>query len=114
MSNKLIDTLDTLAADFEAPKDKLLGELRLLVANAEDLLQTTASQAGEGAAIARARIQESLKVVKSRLHVAEAVIIEQTRYAAKATNQYVHANPWQAIGISACAGVIVGMLIKRD
>lgn len=106
--------LSTLASDMEAPRDKLLEELRLVVANAEDLLQTTANQAGEGVANARARIQENLKVVKNRLHAAEASVVQHTRHAAKATDQYVHANPWQAIGISACAGVIIGMLIKRD
>lgn len=106
--------MDTIAADLEAPREKILEELRLVVATAEDLLQATANQAGEGAAIARARIQESLKVVKGRLHTAETAVVERTRQAAKVTDQYVHANPWQSIGISACAGVIIGMLIKRQ
>lgn len=98
-----------------ASKEKLMEDLRLVVADAEELLRATANQAGEVAAAARARIQESLQVVKERLAAAEtaAAVIERTRQAAKDTDQYVHDNPWQAIGISACAGVIVGMLIAR-
>ncbi len=106
--------LNTLAADIKAPKDKLLDELRTVVDNAEELLHSTSNQAGEGVVIARARIQESLKAVKARLHHAESAVVERTHEAAKATDHYVHTNPWQSIGISACAGIIIGMLIKRQ
>ena len=88
-------------------------DLRLVVADAEELLRATANQAGEGAAVARARIQENLQVVKGRLVSAEDVLIEHTRDAAKDADGYVHDNPWQAVGVSACVGAIVGMLISR-
>lgn len=110
MNTKIMDSNNTSAA---ASKEKLMEDLRLVVADAEELLRATASQAGEGAVAARARIQESLQVVKGRLAAAESAVIERGRQAAKATDQYVHNNPWQSIGISACAGVIVGMLIAR-
>lgn len=96
-----------------ASKEKLMEDLHLVMADAEDLLHATANQAGEGVATARARIQNSLKVVKGRLVEAETVVIERARQAAKVTDEYVHENPWQSIGISACAGVIVGMLVAR-
>ena len=95
------------------PMEKLMDELRIMVEDAEDLLVSTANQTGEGAANARARIQKSLQVVKGRLSAAETALIERTRLVAKATDQYVQDNPWKAIGISACAGVIVGMLVAR-
>jgi len=88
-------------------------DLRLVVADAEELLRATANQAGEGAAVARARIQENLQVVKGRLASAEDVLIERTRDAAKDADRYVHDNPWQAVGVSACVGAIVGMMISR-
>jgi ElaB/YqjD/DUF883 family membrane-anchored ribosome-binding protein len=106
--------MDSLADELAAPKEKLIAELRVMVADAEELLSATANQTGEIAAIARTRIQKSLKVVKSRLQAAEASVLLHTREGAKAADQYVHANPWQSIGISACAGVIVGMLIRRQ
>jgi len=106
-------TMHSKSTNIAAPKDKLMEDLRLVVTDAENLLRATANQAGEGAAAARARIQESLQVVKERLVDAESDMIERTQEAAKATDQYVHDNPWKAIGISALAGAIVGMLIAR-
>ncbi|MCR4304679.1 MAG: DUF883 family protein [Gallionella sp.] len=88
-------------------------DLRLVVADAEELLRATANQAGEGAAAARARIQDSLQTVKGRLSAAETAVIERSQQAVKDTDQYVHDNPWQAVGISALAGVLVGILIAR-
>jgi ElaB/YqjD/DUF883 family membrane-anchored ribosome-binding protein len=96
-----------------APKDRLMEDLQLVVADAEELLRATATQAGEGAAAARARIQKNLQVVKERLVDAEMAVIDRARQAAKVTDEYVHENPWKSVGISACVGAIVGMLIAR-
>ncbi|MDO8262708.1 MAG: DUF883 family protein [Gallionella sp.] len=98
---------------YAASKDKLMDDLRLVVVDAEELLRATANQAGESAAAARARIQESLQVVKEHLDTAETAVIERARQAAKVTDEYVHENPWKVIGISALAGAVVGMLIAR-
>ena len=94
-------------------KEKLMDDFRLVVTDAEELLRATANQAGEDAVAARARIQERLQAVKARLLTAEDATIERTRQAVKDADQYIHDNPWQAIGISACAGLIVGMLIAK-
>lgn len=99
--------------NIEEPKDQLMEDLRLVVEDAEELLRATANQAGEGVAAARARIQENLQVVKGRLVAAKASVIERTQEAAKVTDEYVHENPWKAIGISACVGAIVGILVAR-
>jgi ElaB/YqjD/DUF883 family membrane-anchored ribosome-binding protein len=96
-----------------APRDKLMEDLQLVVADAEELLRATSAQAGDSASAARARIQKSLQVVKDRLVDAETAVIDRTKQAAKVTDEYVHENPWKAIGISACVGAIVGMLIAR-
>lgn len=106
-------TMDSINTDIAATKEQFIDELRSMVKDAEELLLTTSNQVGEGAATARARIQKSLEVIKERLVAAETAVVERTRQAAKVTDQYVHKNPWQSIGISACAGVIVGMLVAR-
>ncbi len=110
MNTKLVDSLNN---DISATKDQFMEELHSMVKDAEELLHATNNQAGDAASVARARIQKSLQAVKGRLVTAEAAVVERTRHAAKATDQYVHENPWKAIGISACVGAIVGMLIAR-
>lgn len=104
---------NSMHSNLSVPKDKLMNDLRMVVTDAESLLQATASQAGESAAAARARIQKSLETVKENLVVAEEAVIARTKEAAKATDEYVHENPWKAVGITAALGLIVGMLIAR-
>jgi ElaB/YqjD/DUF883 family membrane-anchored ribosome-binding protein len=106
-------TMHAKHTNIEVSKDKLMEDLRLVVADAEELLRATANQAGEGAAAARARIQDRLQDVKQSLVAAETSVIESTQQAAKITDEYVHENPWKAIGISACVGAIVGILVAR-
>lgn len=96
-----------------APRDMLMEDLRHVVADAEELLRATATQAGEGAAFARAHIQDSLKAAKARLLEARGGVIERAREAANITDQYAHDNPWKLIGVSAVAGAVIGMLIAR-
>jgi len=61
----------------------------------------------------RGRIQENLEVAKERLNAAEDAVLARTKEAALATDEYVHENPWTAVGVGAAIGVIVGMLIGR-
>ena len=94
-------------------KDKLVADLRVVVADAEELLRATASQAGEKVDAARERIQASLASAKMKLTDAERAAVEQARKAARATDEYVHENPWRAVGIAAVAGLVLGVLISR-
>lgn len=94
-------------------KERLVQDLRLVVNDAEELLRATANQAGEKVSVARERIQESLVAAKVRLAEAEAALVEKTKAAARATDEYVHENPWRAVGIAAGVGLVVGMLISR-
>lgn len=107
--------MSTKVANVEGDvsKEKLMQDLRVVVADAEELLRATAGQAGEKAAAARERIQESLVVAKERLVAAERAVVEKTKQAAKATDEYVHENPWKSVGIAAGVGLIIGMLISR-
>lgn len=94
-------------------KDKLVADLKLVVADAEELLRATASQAGEKVSAARERIQASLASAKVKLGDAERAALEKAKEAAKAADDYVQENPWQAVGIAAGVGLLLGLLIGR-
>jgi ElaB/YqjD/DUF883 family membrane-anchored ribosome-binding protein len=102
-----------LAAESDVSKEKLMHDFRVVVSDAEELLRATAGVAGEKVSVARERIQENLGAAKARLANAEEALVAKTKEAAKATDIYVHDNPWKAVGIGAAVGVIVGMLIGR-
>jgi ElaB/YqjD/DUF883 family membrane-anchored ribosome-binding protein len=93
--------------------DKLMEDLRLVVTDAEELLRATAGQAGEKVAAARARAEESIDAAKARIAQAGYAAAVQTREAAKATDEYVHDNPWTAVGVAAAVGVVIGFLIAK-
>lgn len=101
------------SVENEVNKEKLIQDLRVVVADAEELIRATAGQAGEKVAAARERIQENLAVVKERLSAAEREVVAKARHAANATDEYVRDNPWRAVGIAAGVGLVVGMLISR-
>jgi ElaB/YqjD/DUF883 family membrane-anchored ribosome-binding protein len=102
-----------LAAESEVSKEKLMQDFRVVVSDAEELLRATAGVAGEKVSAARERIQGNLGAAKVRLANAEEALVAKTKEAARATDEYVHDNPWKAVGIGAAVGVIVGMLIGR-
>ena len=97
----------------DASKEKLVADLKVVVADAEELLRATASQAGEKVSAARARIEASLASAKIKLSEAERAALEKAKEAAKATDEYVHEHPWRAVGIAAGAGLLLGLLIGR-
>lgn len=94
-------------------REKLVADLKVVIADAEDLLRATANQAGEKIAEIRVKAEENLRAAKVRLAHAEAALMERTKAAAKATDDYVRANPWRAVGIAAGAGFIIGLLVGR-
>jgi ElaB/YqjD/DUF883 family membrane-anchored ribosome-binding protein len=97
----------------DVTKDQLIHDFKVVVADAEALLKATAGQGGEAMTEVRAKVGESLAAAKAKLSDAEAALIARTKAAAKATDEYVHVHPWQAIGIAASVGVVVGLLIGR-
>ena len=105
--------MNTQTASNDVSKEKLVADLKVVVADAEELLRATASQAGEKVSAARERIQASLATAKVKLTDAEHALLEKSKQAAKATDEYVRDNPWQAVGVAAVAGLVLGVLISR-
>ncbi|MDR3412794.1 MAG: DUF883 domain-containing protein [Formivibrio sp.] len=79
--------------------DKLLSEANLAVGKEADALY--------------ARVAAGLRDAKEKLMSAERTAVEKAKLAAEATDGYVHEHPWQAVGVAAAVGVLIGMLISR-
>ena len=94
-------------------KDKLVTDMKIVIADAEEILRATANQAGEKVGELRERIQERLRDAKIRLQDAEAALVDKTKAAARATDDFVHEHPWQAVGVAAAIGLALGVLIGR-
>jgi len=97
----------------DVTKDKLIADVKLVIADTEELLRATAGQAGEKIADIRARTQDRLAAAKIKLAEAEAVIVDKAKQVGRVTDDYVHDNPWRSVGVAAGFGFIVGLLIGR-
>ncbi|SDG64451.1 DUF883 family protein [Propionivibrio dicarboxylicus] len=94
-------------------KQKLVDDLKNVVADAEEILRATAGVAGEKMVELRERVGERLADAKIRLADAEALVVDKTRAAARATDEYVKENPWQAVGVAAGIGFLIGVIVSR-
>jgi ElaB/YqjD/DUF883 family membrane-anchored ribosome-binding protein len=94
-------------------RDKLVADLRLVVSDAEELLKLTAGQAGEKVAAIRDKMQRGLEQAKTKIVEMEGKAVEKTKAAARATDNYVHENPWKSVGVAAAVGFLVGLLVGR-
>lgn len=97
----------------QAHKERLMSDLRVVIADAEELLRTTADQTGQEAMALRSRITDRLQQAKADMASLQRAAVARVQAAGHAAEQYVHDNPWRAIGVAAGFGLVVGLLIGR-
>lgn len=99
-----------------ATNEKLIADIKAVVSDAEAVLSATAGQTGEKVAELRASLMAKIADAKEKLVAAEEVVVEKAKQAAKATDEYVHENPWQSVIIAGGIGFLIGYLAasRRD
>lgn len=109
--------MTTSTKTIETTKDQLISELNAVVSEAEHLLKSVAEASGDKTDALRTSVEQSLENTKEKLHDLQQRATKKTQAAAKATDEYVHANPWQAIGmvatLSSVIGLVVGLMLNR-
>lgn len=68
---------------------------------------------GEAAASAAQRMGDTLDQGRAALADMQTAIAERTRECIQTTEGYVRDNPWQAVGIAAGIGLVIGLLMGR-
>lgn len=96
-----------------ANKEKLVADLKVVIADTEELLRATAGAAGDKVGELRERLGVRLRDTKERVQDLEAAILDKTKAAARATDDFVHEQPWKAVGVAAALGLALGVLIGR-
>jgi ElaB/YqjD/DUF883 family membrane-anchored ribosome-binding protein len=96
-----------------AQTERLMSDLKVVIADAEALLKSTAGDVSESMADARSRIESRLIEAKANLLQLQQSATLHAKAAGRAADEYVHEHPWQAVGIAAGIGLVVGLLIGR-
>lgn len=99
--------------EFHEGQQRLAQDVRAVVNDAEALLRVAKQEAGEGYAEARNRLEQSLENAKSAVVRMERAAVDRARAAGRATDDYVHDRPWQAMAAAAAVGALLGMLLSR-
>lgn len=94
-------------------RDRLVNDLKLVIRDAEDLLRNTGQQMGEGYQAARTKFEKTLSNARGDLSTLEERFLDSSREALETTHQYVQEHPWQSVGVSALAGLVVGLWLGR-
>lgn len=80
-----------------------------VIDGAESLLAATADLGEDKLVNLREKLQAELELAREQLEKAETQLKERMT----SVDDYVHENPWQAVGVAAAAGMIVGALAFR-
>jgi ElaB/YqjD/DUF883 family membrane-anchored ribosome-binding protein len=94
-------------------KNKLISDMKVVMADADELLRVTAGQAGDKMAELRTKLQANLSNARASLVDAQAVAVDKAKQVGRAADDYVHDNPWRSVGVAAGIGFIAGLLIGR-
>ena len=90
-------------------REKFVEDIKVLTRDVQDLLKATTSVVGEKAAEARVKVEESLKVAQDKLTVVQENMKARGQEVLTITDGYVRDNPWNAVGIAAGIGFILGI-----
>jgi ElaB/YqjD/DUF883 family membrane-anchored ribosome-binding protein len=104
---------DSQTHTYDSNKEKLLTDLRIVVADTQQLIKEAVDSSSEGLAALRTRFEQKLSAAKATLESARATVAGNARCAAAATSTYVKENPWQFAGVAVATGLIVGFLLSR-
>ena len=96
-----------------AVRDQIVDQFSSVITEAENLLNKATHETGEKARDLRTQAEARLLSAKLKLQELQGQAVDRAKDAAKATDDYVHENPWQAIGIAAAVGLVAGLLMSR-
>ena len=112
MTAKKIDHTE-LHDDKQIGSERLIAEFKTLMADAEALIKATEDHPGAAISSIRNKALETLAGAKESLSGVEGKLLEKAKVAADGTDDFVHRNPWEAVGVAAGLGLLIGLLIGR-
>ena len=91
----------------------LIDDAKDVLRETAELIEAAANASPEDSKKIYAKIAENLKSAKHRLVEIESVAVEKAKVAPKKTDEFVQEHPWQAVGVGAAVGLLIGFLAAR-
>ena len=102
-----------MTENAENGRERLVDDVAAVLAEAEEMLKRASLETGDKARDLRSQVEARLLSAKLKLQELEGEAVDRAKAAARATDDYVHDHPWQAIGVAAGIGFAVGLLMNR-
>lgn len=100
-------------AQSKLARERVLADMRTLVADAEDLLKVTANDMGEKAKETRERLAAALERAKASYSEMQDYGIESAKVAARKADEAIRSHPYESVGIAFGVGLLLGALLRR-
>src|SRR4051812_6746757 len=91
----------------------LANDFQNVVSDAQELLKTMGDEGDAKLIEVKKRFQTSLNLARQRFGEVQANVAESMKAAAKTSDDYMHENPWRAVGISVAFGALLGFVLAR-
>jgi len=101
------------AANTERALDDLVEEFRNLVDAMDNVFSAAAGDSSANLTELKSQAEATLRKAKARLGDIERTTVAKARKIAADSDDYVHENPWTAVGVGAAVGLLLGLLIGR-
>lgn len=103
----------TTHEEAQIHSENLISDFKALMADAEDLIKATASHDDGALGVIRSKALDTLNNAKESLSSVEGTMTEKAKVVADRADDFVHRNPWEAVGVAAGLGLLIGLFIRR-
>ena len=93
--------------------EQLVGDFKALMADAEALIKATAGQEDGVIGSIRSKALETLSNAKENFSNAQGSLTDKAKVVAESADEFVHRNPWEAVGVAAGLGLLIGLFNRR-
>ncbi|MFZ4061875.1 MAG: DUF883 family protein [Polynucleobacter sp.] len=100
-------------SEINSNPERLMGDFKALIADAEALINATADREGSPIDSIRSKALETLASAKENLLSVEDAISDKAKVIAEGADEFVHRKPWEAVGVAAGLGLLIGLLVSR-
>ncbi|MDZ4811031.1 MAG: DUF883 family protein [Pseudomonadota bacterium] len=103
----------TLGSIAEEARAGVSEEFQNLLVDVEDLIRDTTTLTADELGKAKAKLGARVTAAKASLEEMGGAVAKRARKSAAATNEYVHEQPWKAIGAGAAVAFLLGFVLAR-